>query len=136
MAKMTTSRGLSRLVGRTIEKIDKTDTYIKFFTKDGAMFKLYHHKDCCEDVYIDDICGNLDDLIGVPIRKAREDKNDQCYIDPNNQFKGTYTWTFYNFATSKGYVTIKFYGTSNGNYSEKISVEITDKNGNSQNYWE
>lgn len=36
----------------------------------------------------------------------------------------SWTWTFYRFATVKGTVTVGWYGSSNGCYSERVSFVV------------
>ena len=51
------------------------DDVMDFVTESGKTFHLYHSQDCCEDVRINDICGDLSDLIGSPIVLAEESSN-------------------------------------------------------------
>lgn len=113
------------LIGKVFIKIEKVgDDEIYFHTNDGQILKMYHDQDCCESVYIEDICGDLDDLINSPITMAEEIYN--VDEDALNEYDDSFTWTFYKFATSKGYVTIRWYGTSNGYYSESVNFVVVN----------
>ena len=110
------------LLGKTLTSVveysDDWGDYIVFTVDDGSEYKMYHEQDCCESVTIDDINGDLKDLIGVPILQAKTvTNNDQNYGKTDESF----TWTFYKLATIKGYVVIRWYGSSNGYYSESVS---------------
>lgn len=113
----------SELVGKTLTKIERVDLgygdeELHFHTDSGEHFKLYHAQDCCESVTIEDICGDLNDLIGSPVLVATE----ASQVDPNASESGT--WTFYKIATVKGWVDIRWYGASNGYYSESVYFDV------------
>lgn len=113
------------LLGKTVTKIEgavEESEEILFTTENGDIFRMYHEQDCCEDVRIEDIGGDVDDLIGNPILLAEEVTN-EGELDYGN----TCTWTWYHFATIKGYVTIRWYGESNGYYSESVNCEWVKK---------
>lgn len=112
---------LSGLVLSKVEKIE--DEELVFHTVDGQVFRMYHEQDCCEHVYIEDICGDLEDLVNSPIIIAEEISEQG---DPLGEYDESYTWTFYKFATNKGFVTIRWYGSSNGYYSESVSFVQTN----------
>ena len=144
----------SDLVGKTLLKIEiGVDDFIVFYCDNGAKYKLFHKQKCRETVVIEDICGDMDDLIGSPILVAEEASNKQKRPDgvktktvlsiverlgttmsvwqeidtDGNPCPESATWTFYKIATFKGYVTIRFYGSSNGYYSESVSFEKDDR---------
>lgn len=106
------------LKGKVLLKIDKSDEEIYFHTMDNEVYKMYHDQDCCESVYVEDVEGDLEDLIGSPITMAEATSSE---TDRENDWGGSSTWTFYRFATNKGYVTIRWLGESNGYYSERVS---------------
>lgn len=112
----------SELIGKTLVKCYSTDDEVYFETGVGEGFVLYHDQDCCENVYVESIDGDLEDLVGTPILQAEEVSNDEGHDEkPLSEYEDSYTWTFYKLATIKGYVTIRFYGSSNGYYSESVN---------------
>lgn len=110
---------VSELNGKTLMFIGKYEKdELWFVTNMGEKYRMYHEQDCCENVRIDDIVGDLNDLVGSPIIHARCDTND------GSEGYESSTWTFYNFATVKGHVTLKWLGESNGYYSERVDFAL------------
>lgn len=107
------------LKGKTLVSIVPYDDELIFTTNSGDVYKLYHRQDCCENVYIDDIDGDLEDLLHTPLLQAEEVVSYDLKAK-NEELDPSYTWTFYKLATKNGYVTIKWYGVSNGYYSESV----------------
>ncbi len=108
----------SSLLGKTFTsiEIDEAEDVITFVTADGEIYKQLHRRDCCESVFIEDIAGSIEDLIGAPILLAEE------VFQHGDGGQGSETWTFYKLGTIKGSVTIRWYGTSNGYYSETVEL--------------
>jgi len=111
-------REIKEIYNRIVIRIDKTDDELLFHLDDGSRWKMYHRQDCCEYVTLDDVCGDLNDLLDSPILKFEE-----VYQYSNKNDSNSFTWTFYKIATIKGQVDLKWYGTSNGYYSESVNIE-------------
>lgn len=131
--------GIEELLGQTLYFIEEDGDDIVFETDTGKKYKMYHDQNCCESVSVEEIVGDLEDLIGNPILLAEEvvsgepspelqakrdaerdeiELADKHYYEPDSE-----TWTFYKLSTIKGSVTIRWYGTSNGYYSESVDFE-------------
>jgi len=95
---------------------------ITFTSACGKVFTLEHNQSCCESVYIESVVGDLQDLVGNPILLAEEVNNASNVNLDNDE---SFTWTFYKLATIKGYVDIRWYGSSNGYYSEEASLYMS-----------
>ena len=112
---------IDELIGKTFDSVRSLTTRLDFISVYGDSYKFYHNQDCCEYVRIVDICGSLDDLAGSPIIRAEvRTSKDQDSVDPDEIIDSSNTWTFYEFATIKGSVTVRWLGSSNGYYSEEV----------------
>ena len=120
----------SVLKGKTIISMIKNadDDEIVFETSEGDKYLMYHDQDCCESVYVESICGDIEDILNSPVLVAEEVVS--ANVDPEGVGESnvvyrddSFTWTFYKIDTAKGGVTIRWYGTSNGYYSEDVSFK-------------
>ena len=132
--------GVEVLLGKTLTAVKRVDNReLLFPTADGKQYRMDHSQDCCESVTIEDICGDLQDLVGTPLLIAEEVSSRDACPDPtyatvrqlrDEQYSDdSHTWTFYKFATVKGHVTIRWYGSSNGYYSESVDFCEVSKHG-------
>jgi hypothetical protein len=117
---------MSDLVGLTFVSVTKSEgnSEIEFKTICGHTFLMHHEQDCCENVVIEDIVGDLADLVGEPILLAEAVTGESA--QPSDwapeYMPDSHTWTFYKLATRKGYVDIRWLGESNGYYSESVDL--------------
>jgi len=136
-------KDLEGLVFTSVVRDDDIEE-LRFVSDSGETFRMYHDQDCCESVYLDDIEGDLEDLVDTPILVAREAASDSRREAERDILQGeeyvmhklstfgeeqtirggddSETWTFYLFRTIKGSVTLRWYGYSNGYYSESVNI--------------
>ena len=111
------------MLGKTMVSVEqqKNDNDELHFTcDDGTVYVFTHMQDCCESVRIEDITGDLSDLVGNQLVQADEETNSD--VDKPDKWSDSWTWTFYKFATTKGYVTVRWLGESNGYYCERVDL--------------
>jgi hypothetical protein len=108
------------LKGKVLKEIRNNGDELVFKTVDGEIYRMYHEQDCCESVTLEDVVGDLDDLVGSEILVA-EEVDGETPADWDAGYHESYTWTFYKFATRNGYVDLRWLGSSNGYYSESVS---------------
>ena len=123
--------GIEALVGQTIgciqHLLEKSDhnsdreiEILRFITEENEIYDMYYDTYLCDiDIFLEEIIGDLQDLINSPIIKAEENCSE--------------SWTFYNLASTKGSVALKWYSSSTGYYSEKVNFELKGK---LKNHWE
>ena len=118
----------NHIIGKTVSEIRgaiRGSDHITFMFTDGSWMKMYNSQYNCD---VDDICGDIDDLINSPILGAFQStsKDSSAYLPARDCYNPSYTWTFYKFRTYNGYVDIRWYGHSSGYYSESINIEYHD----------
>ena len=120
-----TQKGMEQMLGLTFVEVTGSvgDGEMTFVTADGQRFMFAHMQDCCEYVSIEDICGNLQDLVGSPLLQA-EEVSGVTPVEFDETEHDSVTWTFYKFATCKGYVDVRWLGESNGYYSESVELFV------------
>jgi hypothetical protein len=118
---------INSLLNENIVDVSATKDTLTFKTSKGVTVEFYHEQNCCEDVHIEDICGDLNDLKGT-LLVAEEVSSEEVQSLTQETAEGDdIKWTFYIFATIKGSVTVRWYGSSNGYYSTEVNVKVSQQ---------
>ena len=108
------------MVGKKVVGIYYDEENFQILT-DDCVYAFYHKQDCCESVWLTQVDGISDKIIGSRIVMAEE------VVDEKDTEYGHITWTFYKIGTTKGIIDFRFQGESNGYYSESadlIKIEV------------
>jgi hypothetical protein len=120
---------VERLVGETLVAIDQDDksSEILLTTASGRQFRIVHHDDCCESVHIEGTDGEWSSLIGKVIESAsHEEESADGTLDEYGYSYESATKTTITFKVNDATVVSRWFGSSNGYYSESVNVdEIT-----------
>lgn len=121
--------------GKIIQEIrgcKKHSDEVTIMFTDGSCLKFYHQQDCCESVLLEDYDITPEWLVDSKIISVEE----RIYrsgegIEPLNTYDQSYTWSFYAIKTSSSTMVLRWYGESNGWYSETVDIDYLhyDKNG-------
>jgi len=113
----------NHLQGKTITSITGCHQHsqeIVFTTSDGDRYRMWHWQSCCEHVSVEDVVGDVLDLIGSPVLRAEERSSG---VQDTTDGYGIEQWTFYTIGTIKGTVDLRWFGSSNGYYSTDVAFE-------------
>ena len=124
---MTCYAEIKDMVGKTFTRVyGGVGDGEMVFENDTERYVFTHDQDCCESVDINDVVGDLQDLVGEPLLMA-EEVSGETPVDFNEAEYESVTWTFYKFATRRGYVDVRWLGESNGYYSEGVDLHYVQK---------
>ena len=117
---------LTKIIGKTIINatgFEPGSESATFECSDGSRLVMRYEPDCCASCSIEDIAGDAADLVGTPVVRAERPSSLDGFDEkpPGDYVPESHTWTFVILGTTKGTVTVRWYGSSNGYYSESPS---------------
>lgn len=104
------------IVGKVVKQVTVEDDWVSWEFEDGSIYVMFHEQECCENVYLYDIDGDLNSLVGQTIMTAYESTQErECDEDESS------SWTFYRVNG----ICLRWIGESNGCYSESVDFVCT-----------
>lgn len=116
---------LSELIGKVFDLVKLNGGAVEFFNDNKLMFCLHHEQSCCEWVELIDGFDELHLLQNDPIMQSYATYSHDGELKYESSHGSDYdslTWSFYTISTFYHSVTLRFYGQSNGCYSETADL--------------
>lgn len=104
---------IPEIENKRIAHIIQTEKCIEIHFDDATVYLLTHAQECCEDVYIESVDPDFEKDEGARLLRLEE------YLA---EAENKPTYTFYRIITDKMTYVVRFFGESNGYYSENASV--------------
>ena len=119
---------MESLVGLTLIEVKGCEggsEEVAFVVEPGLELRMFHYQDCCEHVWLEEVVGDPQDLVGTRICEAYECSSTEAgeKYEGRNDDSGIDEWTFYHIRTTKGTVVLRWLGMSNG----YCSVDVTTR---------
>lgn len=123
---------LDVLVGKKIARITGLHAgsdEVGVETECGHHYAFGHIQDCCESVDLNDFDGDPDDLVGATVLSAEQVDGEAPVVEKKDEWgwEESQTWTFYKIETDKGGIWMRWFGESNGYYSESVDFIWVNK---------
>lgn len=115
------------LIGKTIKAISVDDDELDITVTDGEKdyrYGIRHFQDCCENVSLDSVDGNIHNMIGKKITDAYSMISDLPY----EEYRGG-TRSVYRIVAEDDYLWLEWHGRSNGYYGEGVTFFQYDDDG-------
>ena len=106
---------IDELVGKVVRGLAYDEDYFQILT-DDCVYIFHHEYDCCESVWLTQVDGISDKVIGSRIVVA------EVVTDGKDTEYGHITWSFYKIGTNKGMIDFRWQGESDGRYSETVDL--------------
>ena len=109
------------MVGKKVLGIYYDEEIFQILT-DDCVYAFYHEQDCCESVWLTQVDGISDKIIGsrIVIAEVVTKTGEDGVIDTDKY--NSVTWTFYKIGTNKGMIDFRWQGKSDGGYSETVNL--------------
>lgn len=111
--------GFGMLIGDTLTSVEMRNDDLILECASGKIYEMGYIPDCCASCYLEDGFDDLKELVGQEIVVASIDSSHDAPPDVKQDYiPESQTWTFYTLRTNKGTAQLRWYGSSNGYYSE------------------